>query len=409
MEYTLLRNTTELLHYTHLNSSLKDISVNISLEEVFKNDSLQTNASSSAKTDQFTQTISTIILTLFVFLTVVGAFGNFLVILVVATDKTLKQPTYLLVLNLAVADLLFILICIPFSAVRYTASTWIFGDKWCKVVNYLNFISAWGSAYTLMLLCIDRLLAIVFAVKSKRLRIRRNYILAIIISWIGILLANIPTWMYHGIHEYNRDGRIRKTCRLLSNVGQYSIETYHLINFLVGFALPVAVMVILYTIIIVFLKRQNSLMVTNSTRRRKTKRRVAKVVVIVVVVFIICWFPIHIILIMSNYGVYKNSKMHVIIQISANCLAYMNSCINPLIYTISSSIFKKAFKKFLCRMSCSIGIEKKDTKSSSQSHSTSISKSGTIVVRDIGNTAHEQVSFLPLAHGASEKCAENKL
>ena len=61
----------------------------------------------------------------------VGFFGNNLVILVVTFNKQMRNTTNLLILNLAVADILFIVFCVPFTATTYALPhNWPFGDPW---------------------------------------------------------------------------------------------------------------------------------------------------------------------------------------------------------------------------------------------------------------------------------------
>ena len=61
----------------------------------------------------------------------IGFFGNNLVILVVTFNKQMRNTTNLLILNLAVADVLFIVCCVPFTATSYALPhNWPFGDAW---------------------------------------------------------------------------------------------------------------------------------------------------------------------------------------------------------------------------------------------------------------------------------------
>ena len=55
------------------------------------------------------------------------------------------------------ADLLFILLCVPFTATDYAlTSVWPFGDLWCSSVQYLIIVTLLVSIYTLVLMALDR-------------------------------------------------------------------------------------------------------------------------------------------------------------------------------------------------------------------------------------------------------------
>jgi len=43
----------------------------------------------------------------------------------------------ILLLNLALADLAFLVVCVPFTAVKYAAPSWPLGETSCRIVNYL--------------------------------------------------------------------------------------------------------------------------------------------------------------------------------------------------------------------------------------------------------------------------------
>ena len=76
----------------------------------------------------------------------------------------MKNTTNLLILNLAVADLLFIILCVPFTATDYILNSWPFGLVWCQTVQYLIYFTSYVSIYTIFLMSIDRFMAVVFPV-----------------------------------------------------------------------------------------------------------------------------------------------------------------------------------------------------------------------------------------------------
>lgn len=98
----------------------------------------------------------------------VGIFGNALVIIVVSTNAQMRSTTNMLILNLAVADLLFIILCVPSTATDYVLNSWPFGLVWCQTVQYLIYATSYVSIYTLIMMSIDRYMAVVFPVSNIR-------------------------------------------------------------------------------------------------------------------------------------------------------------------------------------------------------------------------------------------------
>lgn len=47
----------------------------------------------------------------------------------------MRSTTNLLIINLAAADLLFVIFCVPFTATDYILPEWPFGLMWCKFVS----------------------------------------------------------------------------------------------------------------------------------------------------------------------------------------------------------------------------------------------------------------------------------
>ena len=91
--------------------------------------------------------------------------------MVVAVNQQMRSTTNLLIINLAVADLLFIVFCVPFTATDYVLPFWPFGEIWCKIVQYLIVVTAYASVYTLVLMSLDRFLAVVHPITSMSVSI----------------------------------------------------------------------------------------------------------------------------------------------------------------------------------------------------------------------------------------------
>jgi allatostatin receptor len=110
--------------------------------------------------------------------------GNALVVAVIVANSRMRSTTNLLIANLAIADLLFIVFCVPFTASDYALLFWPFGEVWCKIVQYLVIVTAYASIYTLVLMSLDRYLIVVHPLSSICIRTKTNTYWAIAITWV---------------------------------------------------------------------------------------------------------------------------------------------------------------------------------------------------------------------------------
>lgn len=93
---------------------------------------------------------------LFVLIFLVGTVGNALVLAVLLRGGQAVSTTNLFILNLGVADLCFIVCCVPFQATIYTLDGWVFGWLLCKAVHFLIFLTMYASSFTLAAVSLDR-------------------------------------------------------------------------------------------------------------------------------------------------------------------------------------------------------------------------------------------------------------
>jgi allatostatin A receptor len=115
-----------------------------------------TTNSTSLEDEEFESLISKVVAVFFGFIGITGFIGNCSVVLVVLSNKQMRSTTNILIINLAAADLLFVIFCIPFTATDYIISMWPFGDAWCKIVQYLIVVTAHASIYTLVLMSLGK-------------------------------------------------------------------------------------------------------------------------------------------------------------------------------------------------------------------------------------------------------------
>ncbi|THD27965.1 Allatostatin-A receptor [Fasciola hepatica] len=303
----------------------------------------------------FTRWVTPILFGLFL---IVGSVGNLLVIIVVLVNAQMRDSTNILILSLAVADLAFIVICIPLTTVIYIVGGWPMGVALCKVYFYLMYVTAFCSVYTLVLMSLDRFLAVVYPMRSIQWRNQANTVRIVLFTWSVVLIANLPLLINAVIVRGPVDGGDsacyteyctyawlvtvdEKTQTARDNYDK--ARPFFLIFFLFGYLLPFVGICILYISLICRLRCRRSPNIKQSAESRRSKKRVTVLVVTVVVVFGISWLPIHIVFLIQYFVGDPNTDFFRIVQILSNSLAYGNSSINPILYAFLSVNFRKAF------------------------------------------------------------------
>jgi hypothetical protein len=174
---------------------LNNLNIMPNNETLFLNSNLS-NSSADAQenlsaVDEASDQLLYLIIPLYSLVFVIGTIGNILVILTVVTVKQMRNTTNALILHLAIANLSFVLMCIPHTIYVYVVHSYNFPRLLCRVANTLMYLSAYVSIYILVLMSIDRFLGVVFAVKSTKYRTERNVHLAVVVVWfIGIIFAS---------------------------------------------------------------------------------------------------------------------------------------------------------------------------------------------------------------------------
>ncbi|KAJ6664419.1 hypothetical protein lerEdw1_007076 [Lerista edwardsae] len=115
-----------------------------------------------------------------------GVLGNSLVITVLARSKSGKprSTTNIFILNLSIADLAYLLFCIPFQSTVYMLPGWVLGTFICKFIHYFFTVSMLVSIFTLSAMSVDRYVAIVHSRRSSSLRVSRNALFGVGVIWL---------------------------------------------------------------------------------------------------------------------------------------------------------------------------------------------------------------------------------
>ena len=318
------------------------------------------SASNTRQHQQALLTLRYITLVIYLLTFIFGIVGNSLTILVIVRNKKMKTVATCFILNLAVADDLFML-SLPFFAYSTFAKDWIFGSWLCTIMSALYGINLYASIFTMVLMSIDRYLAIVHPLSSIRYRTIKNAWVVCVVTWMVCIVIMTPYWMYARTSP-QRDGTY--SCRMFWPQSDNLAYEWFWTNFqlIIGFVLPILIMVFCY----VYLLRH--LIVENVPSQDVTKRPIRKVTVmlfIVTMVFIVCWTPYHIMRYTSTHKmrVYRSENQRpsmqemfhfAIFNAIAQALVFLSSCCNPFIYGISSRNFSEYFNVIIKLMGSSL-------------------------------------------------------
>ncbi|KAJ8314033.1 hypothetical protein KUTeg_008594 [Tegillarca granosa] len=256
---------------------------------------------------------------------IVGSIGNGLVIYTLGKNGEMT-PTNCYVINLAIADLTFIVIVVPFTTVAIILPEWIFGDGMCKIVHYMMYVSIHATCLTLTAMTVDRFHAIVYPVSSMKWRSNKASTIISVSVWAVSLLLSVPFAMFskESIDEKHK--------------WIYCKENWPTVSIQEG--MQMAVICTTY-------EECNGTTPLSSQSQIRRRKKVTRMVAVVVALFAIFWFPIHFINVYLKF--FKNfdtsSQMLYNSKIFAHTLSYANSCVNPFVYAFLNDGFKKAFNK----------------------------------------------------------------
>ena len=140
-------------------------------------------------------------------LCVVSLLGNSLIAVIVCKTLTLRKPINFFIVNLAMSDLLFYLIVIPVSLVYRHLQSWVINEAvvasiTCKMTPYLADVFLLVSVQSLVVIAVDRFVAVVFPLRVSLLTSKRC-LLCIVSMWVVSMLVAFPHLLANILFEFD--------------------------------------------------------------------------------------------------------------------------------------------------------------------------------------------------------------
>lgn len=183
---------------------------------------------------------------------VVTVVGNLFVIAAVYYERPLRKMTcnYYIV-SLAVSDLVLGALIVPFSALYEVTGEWVFGDIWCTVWLSLDVLATTSSILGLMVISVDRYLAVTRPLNYYRYSSTKFVLIAVAGLWaLSTLITTAPVFGFEGIVVEPTSGRVQ------CNVGGGLVWTLY--SAVGSFFFPLAIMVVLNLRIYKIAERQSA-------------------------------------------------------------------------------------------------------------------------------------------------------
>ncbi|XP_029980167.1 trace amine-associated receptor 1-like [Sphaeramia orbicularis] len=214
---------------------------------------------------------------------------NLVVIISVAHFRQLHTPTNLLLLSLAVSDLLVGLVLMP-AGIHLQLSCWFLGDSMCSLYIFFACLCVSASVLDMVLISVDRYVAICDPLHyTNKVTMKRVKV------WVCLFSAIIALYMSVFVVAVSQARAMRS--HITSITAQRSGKA-----------------------------------VAN-----KSELKAARSLGVLVVVFLICFCPYYIVSLTDNSFIPSLPSYMTFVM-------YLNSCVNPLIYSLFYPWFRKAVR-----------------------------------------------------------------
>nr|XP_023671314.1 histamine H3 receptor-like [Paramormyrops kingsleyae] len=345
----------------------------------------------------FPQHVTVILAVLMVTLVIVTVLGNALVIYAFKVDRSLRRQSNYFLLNLAISDFLVGAFCIPFYIPYILTGRWMLGRGLCKLWLVMDYLLCTASVFNIVLISYDRFMSVTRAVSyrarqgmtnSAMVKMAAVWVLAFLLYGPAILFwewvvgrSNVPsgecfaefyyTWyfllsastleffspfisvtffnlsIYLSIRRRNRERAQRAPGPRSPPRQQVAVGVP---SSLLCSSTPVperdAISADTKSALAQTAAPEGSPVRSSQNLRLSRDKKIAKSLAIIVCVFGVCWAPYTLLMIIRAACSGRCVERHWY-EVTF-WLLWLNSAINPFLYPLCHSSFRRAFAKILC-------------------------------------------------------------
>ena len=286
-----------------------------------------------------------------------GTLGNILCIITMQTSRFQKTATSFLLSALACVDIVSLYVGGMYMWLYHLAGLDIrtTSNVSCKIVMFLTYLSVHLSAWTLVLVTVERVVSVSFPYKAAALCSKRRMIIVWVIMALAMAAINSPQLKFELLHLLQQNSIEMTECTLPYTLHATLRPYIYWVDLLMSCILPTLLIftgnaLLAYKLSAMTRKKRS--MQTASQSPSATARRASSVTVMLMVVsitFILTTLPINIYLEyqMKWFPDPHDKPYRLITFASVSLLYYLNNAINFVLYFISGPPFRKAVGELL--------------------------------------------------------------
>ncbi|XP_033643689.1 tachykinin-like peptides receptor 99D [Asterias rubens] len=288
-----------------------------------------------------------------IFLSVVG---NVIVIAVLGFSARAKTDLNHFLVNLAVADLLTAIVCMPFTFVYIMNEDWVFGAFPCTFVFFIQQVVICVSVFTLTAVSVDRYFAVVRPLKARMARSNTKTILVISGIWLASCMMGMVQLILARSKRYEWCYGERQLTVCTEHWPDANLEFgYEIFNMGATYVVPLVIFSFTYSVVGRKLWGRNLPGNADHLRdacHQKAKRRVIKMLVVIVFLFIGSWFPLYLylLIVITNFklvSLYPN--FFFVYFFCGHWLGMANSFMNPIVFGFFNDNFRADLRRLFQR------------------------------------------------------------
>ncbi|XP_060804656.1 gonadotropin-releasing hormone receptor isoform X2 [Amyelois transitella] len=251
---------------------------------------------------------------------ILSLFGNIATIVSLKRGKRSRgraRPSwtaiYSLIFQLSIADLLVTVFCIAGEAAWSFTVQWYAGNIACKLFKFLQMFALYLSTFILVLIGVDRWLAVKYPMKSMATATRSGRL--VIIAWVLSFLLSIPQIVVFRVVKGPFIEDFYQCVTYGFYTERWQEQAYTTLSLIFMFILPLVILVSTYVSTVrtiaksekVFqpeVIRQEKYLTPDMNRRRlidRAKMKSLRMSVVIVAAFIVWWTPYYIMMIIFNF------------------------------------------------------------------------------------------------------------